>query len=510
MELDYYLSLSQIPSSLVQAQIEFSYLFSGVTVDDPIDELDGPYYNYTLIFTLERTLYHSQLIYSNYSAAGSGYAIGINSSNELFIDYPLRSFSYTFKVRLGNRNCIAIKKAENTFTVFVYDLISGVIKESDSIYVEENDRTLLTNSSTLYFGGNALYEALPQNNSSVKKLYGFFDQLLFISEAIDDSALKIILKGFRPETLTPSVSSSYNFQENYSWESPQLEQYKTYFSTFYNERDKFLHTGSFRNGYSTASETGYFGSGGFTLNISCYTGYSGTCSGGGLTSTGYYNTGMPDSVPKYTYSGYTEIFKNTSNTFTSRRVSLFLSGSEYKFGYNTAYATTSTSTGYASSFDSGYYSGFMFDGTYAELELGLAYGAKTGIAPTGYHRAGVYDFIKNGFKISEYSAPTSFYLNKQPEIGGTVTSGYFYPPVAYSTSSSDILIYDNVIDYTPMDVFGNNTWAKGRFWPGTSRVLDSVYFDNLIIDKEYVETSTGHIYHLQNHTTSGTSFLMNI
>lgn len=512
MELDYYISLANIPDSLVFYKVLYGTSFdfsSNLNVNSYLDDsMDEDRSSYTCFFTFEKRRHHSQILLSNYSAldylgntSKSGYTIGVNNTNELFVDYPRGNFSKTFDIRLGNKNCIAIKKSGNIITVYKYDIISGIIEDSDSIYIEESNINYIDNGH-FTIGGNIDYLALSQNNSSINYFSGYFDQFVFISAALDESLINIVFKGFRPETFSQTITTSFSKSESYRWIDPALESYKSALTSGFNTIDQYLLTGFSSTGRYIAIETGKFGySTNFDIKNVYYTGDF--CDTGVRVYPGSvaedYTGIVPSGATSYTYSGWTNINKLSGRMVVSRAVTLTLSGTGYRFDYDSAYYSQGVSTGYSSSFDYSYYSGLKMDGVFSDRQnLSYLYSGKLR-EPSGYHRIGQYDFVRGAFYIPEYSATGSFYLNGQPEIGGVITGNFIY---INGTSSTDSLIYDNTNNYTPLNG-GDSNYLSGGYYQNSSRVLNSTDFANLLLNVEYYETATGHMYHNNLYQPSG-------
>lgn len=521
MELSYYLDQANIPSDLVVYRynynagtpFNFSANLNSNTLVEDVDELD----DYTFFVTFTRIRYHAQILVGNYTSpdylatpsSKSGYVIGVNSTNELFIDYPRGNFSYTFKIRLGNKNCIAIKKNKNVFTVYKYDIISGVIEDSDSITIEETDLNLLS-YSTISIAGLPLYPSLV---SSVRYFSGFIDQCVFIDDAIDQSLVDIIFKGFRPETLTPTVSQTFIKSSSYSWISPELEQYKSYFDSGFASIDNYLYTGTSLGlpvGSFFGSEAGYFGTATtFEIENSYTTGIDRCSTGTGVTlapTANYYQYDLPSGVPNYSYLGVSTINKYSNRMSVSRSVTLTLSGTGYKFDYNAAYISQSTSTGYASSFDYSYYPNLRMDGVFSDSNDLIWLYSGSYQAPTGYHIPAEYNFVNGSFYAKYRSANSSYYLNGQPVIDGVLSGDYIYITGA---SSTDNLEYDNTQTYTLLSE-GPWNYLTGKFYQNSSRVLESSEYKNLTLNTDYIETSSGHMYHAQNYQPQGNGLLFTL
>lgn len=501
MELNYYLNLANIPEPLIfgkvvygaASSLDFAANLNSNTYE--YDGLDEIVPDYTIFLTFEKRRHHSQYIFGNFgNGAGvySGISVGINNTNEVFIDYPRKNISKVFNIRMGNKNCLALKKSGNVFTLYKYDIISGVIEASDSIYLEESDLDNLS-ENTFTLGGSFSYIALPQNNSSINFFSGFIEQFVMVKASLDESLINIVFKGFRPETLTPSFSTSFTRSESYRWIAPAMETYKTYLSDGFRSIDQYLFTGFSDIGRYISIESGSFGYlTNFDIGSSYYTGDF--CDVGGAIHPGGasgYISAIPFGVPSYDYSGWVNINKLSGRMVISRRVSLSIGGTEYRFDYDSAYYDTRTTTGYSSSFDASYYSGLKMDGVFSH-KTSLSYLFSGQLKePTGYHRRAEYDFVRSSFYIPDYSPVGSFYLNGQPEIYGVISGRYIYITGGLST---DVLIYDNTSDYSPLAI-GEKNYLSGRYYQNSSRVLDSIDYSNLLLNVDYKETSTGHMYH---------------
>ena len=521
MELDYYLSLANIPNSLVSIRtINTEDMLQNLDVNFSYDDSSPLEANYTYFITFEKRRHHSQILISTYSpvdylgAAGpSGYTIGINNTNELFIDYPKRSFSATFNIRLGNKNCIAVKKSGSVFSVYKYDIISGAIESSDSINIEESNINYLDHypGGVMYSFGNPDYIAAQGATPSINYFSGLVDRRLILHAPIDESLIDIIFKGFRPETLTPSTSSSFTRSENYTWLSPELEAYKSYFSDAYRTFDAFLFTGSpgLSTGNFIAIEEAPFSTlDGLEFDVTYLSGIS-RCEAGGFVSPGltatYYYSDVGPGVPNYTYLADVYISKHSGRMSVSREAVMTLSGTGYKFHYNSAYVSQGVTTGYTSFFDVSYYDNLKMDGVYSELTLEYLFSGQLK-TPTGYHIQASYDFSTSSFYAPHNSISSSYYLNGQPEIYGVVNGKYI---TITGSNYNDYLEYDNTSNYATLGA-GPSNYIQGRFYQNSSRVEASPGYRNLRLNSEYIETSTGHMYHLSKSQQSGTTLLFNL
>lgn len=499
MELNYYISQSNIPNSIILYSVLYgsgfynfsTNLSSNSYYDDAL--IDSNIEDYTFFLTYEKLSSTSQILLSSYStnrtgSNDSGYTIGINSSNELFVDYPKEKFCGVFNIKVANKACICIKKVSNILTIYKYDIVSGVIEGKDSITLPGEISDI--NLNPIFIGGSDEYVLLPQNLSSIYFFSGTIDQLLVVTEGLDESLINTIFKGFRPETLTPLVESTYKKSENYFWNSDSLEQYKAYFSDYFNSIDLFLFTGNFRSGYSVGLEEGVFmgqSGNGFEIDISYYTGISGSCSlGDAVPNVGlsgkYYYVDLPLSLPNYSYSGQLEVIKYSDRMSIVRKIYLSTGSNQYNFVYNAGYYSNSTTTGYSSSFSKNYYTGFKMNGVWSDTRnlYGLFSGQK--IEPTGYNRLGEYNFTNNSFYIPEYSPTGTFYLDGNISTG-VISNNFIY----FTSGSSDkILSYDNNINYSLLGISSKNYNISNSFYQRASKVIDeNLKMLNL---NDYIET----------------------
>jgi len=130
------------------------------------------------------------VLLSNYSN-GSGFTLGINKSNRLYIHSPNQA--HTFNVPLSKKNTIALTKAENNFGLYVYNHFSNEA-ESD-IY---SMVSAYENTGYLQLGGNNNYTAVyPTSN-----FQGTVDQIAVVDHALYESTLDSLLSGFKDYSVT--------------------------------------------------------------------------------------------------------------------------------------------------------------------------------------------------------------------------------------------------------------------------------------------------------------------
>lgn len=508
MELSYYLNLANIPQSLIayRSDSEIS-MINNLDVDTSVEELDDGLYNYTLFMTFEKRRHHSQILISNFTSESvDSYTIGINSTNEIFIDFPKSGFCYTFNVRLGNRNCIAVKRNENVFAIYAYDIISGAISQSDSVTIDPNNFGESTEPIRLF---GSLYASLESNNSSIRYFSGTVDQIVIISAPLEESLIKVVFQGFRPETKASTLASSFTKSDRYGWISLGIEPNKQYFDTAYQTIDQYLFTGSFPTGAFIAYETGVFGSSTeFVINNAYYTGVNRVTTGvsvsPGLTAT-YYSGTIPPGVTNYSYTSTVSIHKYSGRMSVSREVSLTNGGNTYRFDYNSAYIAATQSTGLSSSFDAGYYENFKMDGVYSDSSiLFLTKGDLQ--TPTGYHLLGEYDFSRGSFYVPYHAADSSYYLDGFQENSGVLNGNYL---TITGAGSNNRLEYDNTNGYTIITT-GPSNYLEGSFFQRSSRVIEVSNYRYLTIDSEYLETTAGNMYHLSKNQATGTTLLFSL
>lgn len=513
MELTYYLNQANIPQNLIHNQIDYGIgydLVSNLNTNTESLELDYDNINknYTFFLTFEKRRHHAQILLSNFiSTVIGGYTIGINSTNEIFFDCPRLGFSYIFDIKLGNRNCICIKRQENIISVYKYDVISGVLESHDSVIVNSDDDYLEVDVIHLF--GHLSYPLIASNKSSIGYFSGFVDQMVVISEPIDQSLIEVVFQGFRPEVNASTLASSFTKSDRYGWISPGIEPNKQYFDTAYQTIDQYLFTGSFPTGAFIAYETGVFGSSTeFVINNAYYTGVNRVTTGisvnPGLTAT-YYSGTIPPGVTNYSYASTVSIHKYSGRMSVSREVSLTNGGNTYRFDYNSAYIAATQSTGLSSSFDAGYYENFKMDGVYSDSSiLFLTKGDLQ--TPTGYHLLGEYDFSRGSFYVPYHAADSSYYLDGFQENSGVLNGNYL---TITGAGSNNRLEYDNTNGYTIITT-GPSNYLEGSFFQRSSRVIEVSNYRYLTIDSEYLETTAGNMYHLSKNQATGTTLLFSL
>lgn len=515
MELNYYISLANIPDSLIYKKVLYGESFDFVAnlfVDTYLDDsLDESFPDYTCFLTFEKRRHHSQVLLSNFDG-NNGYTIGINATNELFIDYPKKGVSFTSSIRFGNKNCLAIKKSSNYFTIYKYDIISGVFSDYESFSIQENTLSNL-DLSGLYIGGRLEYTTHPTAQSSVKYFSGNIDQFLFIAAVLDESIINIIFNGFKPLTFTPVISSNFTKSESFRAIDTSLAPYETYLLSGFRQIDQNLFTGFALTGLFGAEEQGRFGISNKYSITGLYYSAQDFCTNLGLsfspTPDGlseFYLANLPGSIPAYSYSGVTKINKFTDRIAISRRVTLTLSGTGYRLDYDSAYYSTATSTGYTTGTNESYYTQFKMNGVFSDdYSLEILYSGQLK-APTGYHIPGQYDFVQMSFYVPQSITTSSYYLNGQPEIYGVKTNSYIF---ITGSGPGDYLEYDNTNNYAALGG-GPASYIVGDFYPKSSRVLESDTYNNLILNTDYIETSSGNLYHGATSQNTGQQFLFNL
>lgn len=515
--------------------------------------------NYTFFFTFEsyksQNHFKSQIILTDFRKITEegddfkAYILGVNSNNELFISNPLNSSLHTFGLKLGNKNCIVLKKMQNTFFVYLFDVISNTIQETE-VFVMLDEPNYKIDDIYLLSPGGDIYK------NSFEYFKGKIDKYVFTPAILDHPSVLMILKGFRKyydeSELQEIEEQAYlGSERSHSWGPEISKNHFLYgktskFIETFSKLDSGISTSNFRYGYSRGIEEGYINPGTLELSVGYYTGITGDLTFGGFIS----GTGLSlqisndsSSTPNYSYISYLEINKkqDSQSTLISRKVCFSGQGNfgnlnsepEYVLAYEALYRIKTPRESYAvGGLDSGYYSGFKFDGIFAYQNIysghaetrGVTYigigGNKDDIAATGYHKASLYDSFLKKFYMPENNKkkPEKIYL-KGVEINGNIDAidgFYFTPSVSVQFNPKDSIVYHNNNITGKIDsnrTANQNNYIIGKFWPRTSDITvgsTNTVINHLLIDTDYRETTTGNIYHGKNITKRGEFFIASL
>ncbi len=207
MELNYFISESKEASlserdkwldtsslNLRSFTRDKSYILTGIS----------GYSDFSLFFTFHKKDNKAGSILSNiHSDSSRGFSLNFNDNNELFLysKYSDNSDCYTFSnIRLAEKNCLAVIKAEQQISIFNYDLDSKTIYKKEAFSFAD---------STNISGGNFFigYNTGLFNNISLSGISGVFDQLVCFDSPLEESDYNYIFSGFLP--LQGSFSTEY-------------------------------------------------------------------------------------------------------------------------------------------------------------------------------------------------------------------------------------------------------------------------------------------------------------
>ena len=441
--------------------------------------------NFTAILTFNKSGSGAQIILSNHYSAG-GFTFGLDAGNFLYVDcnYPSNE-SYSFrKVNLSSKNCIALRRSENTFSVVKYDPISRVIESSEAFIFSPNQVLNAGGLETSLAGNSYGYSSI----YGVNYFNGTVDQFVYCSGSVEDSYLLDFFSGFLPLTKTPSVSSTYSLSdESYRFPDSLYSGNYSFISTYFNS----LNTGILSNlgtGRWIGSASGIVNSTSMTGQVSYSTGIN-SCYGTGVYySMNYSGVGGGGSV---TFTDTISVVRNSSYSTISHNVKFLSGGNYYRVDYDASYSNL-ISTSYSWTEDSGYYSGFRMDGIVSDRVSSLALGHDTGVAPTGFNLQGLYDSASDLFYVPGFNTG-AVYLTGRRYLSGYTVSDSLVDILTETENGLQNMVADNSTGV----VFLNSgvTSATGKFYPGSAQAFSGVYPSGRMKKGDYKETSLYHLYH---------------
>lgn len=504
MELQYYIDQTPIDADDIKGIFPYPAALdfvSNTTDNLYFTEITNSYsdVDLTCLFTFYRRRADSEILLSKATATG-GWTFGVTSGNFLYVDCLESGESHVFqKIFLGTKNCVVLKKSGQTFVVYKYDIVSGVIVNEESVTLSSDT---LDESTTITIAGNYYYTT---TETSIKYFNGAFDQLLYISEALDKAYILDLLLGFEPRDKTLSSTTSYEVvSQSLRFPDNQLSLYSSYFQSYFSELNSGLLTGVTGAGKWNGLSTGYHSTAQFETLLSLGTGLNACSNSGIVYSYLYTGAGIPD-IATTNISDTVRISRNSNFVNISHNVVTSLSGVNKRVDCDTVYKQNSSSS-YVWSVSGIYYTGFKMDGVNTLLDpLKLDLYRNEDTTPNLYNKVGVYNNTDNSFNVPDF-IPGRIYLNGQEElyyalIGSNIS---FYS--TYDSTSS--VIYDNGYSLTGLHSRATGTYLTGNFYQNASILFSSGSTSGrLRLGKDYIETSQYHLYYKKDTQPSATGIL---
>lgn len=495
MEFNYYFQNSVLDSGSLATFWEYPATISGdFSLNNPnvgtypYDQIIGRPLaitsadDFTLFFTFESGFiqspswyeYRMQGLLCASNPSTQGWSIGLLPSNKLYIYSP--SGSYTFdSINLATKNCICIKKAGRSFSVYTYDLISKKINQEQTITLK-SDFSL--GNSTVYFGYDVALGGVTAAAYAFS-WYGSVDQLALINRAIGKSYIEYLFQGFEYKTISSSTSYTNSLIDS-SWRPDNNLIPTGYLSIFTSMSDNFLTYADLNLGKNSVSVSFSGNISGLILSGSSVPGYtSDSCSSTGSfatfshTSTSGIVSGMAtsgwwveDSILYNSYrAGYSGNYRD--EMFISHNFSINTpTGSIYRASYDSLYYLSDPNTVYSVSYDDTDLGDFFFDGAYVNEFNGGVFllASNSGGAPTGVNLIGDFNTVSGLFSVIEQSG-YYYYNGLRASPSGLVKTGEYIDLISYSEVGSDRLIYDMYDSLIPLNLTSSGT-ASGKFYPG--------------------------------------------
>ncbi len=461
--------------------------------------------HFTAFCTFNKNLNNAQILLSNHFNNEGGWTIGIDDGNFLFVDCRLPyDQNHTFRnINLGNKNCLVIKRSENIFSIYKYDLLSRDFESTETFVFNPGAVLNAASNPDTNLAGNADYIGAHVNNA-INYFNGTVEQFVYISGAIEDSYLLNLLSGFQPYTLVDNGSNGFILED---------------------EVFRFPHGGAIQNNFQFLS--GYF----FGINSVIaagslpegnWIGYvTGNFSAASLEATGSYVTGFNSCYGTGTYFNHTTVGLGVANvgvgTFvdTARvaRTSNYItishnlvvnatgfSPSPFNVDHDTYYSLGDMPD-YSLVLDESYYEGFRMHGARVARDGGGQGGGGmgqvhlstvTGLGPTGANIQAVFDNSETKFYLNKFSNGQIYYT------GGKLTGNYsinnsYLTITGQNQISTHYVTYDNSI--INQFIGTGIDFVTGRFFPNTSIFHSGIFPSGRLLKTQYKETSTGHLYH---------------
>lgn len=504
MELQYYIDQTPIDQSLVRWTQTSTLSFAGNALINAMNQNISGSSNdtdFTIILTAKRVRIDGESLVSKYdlSTFARGFALCYSYGNFLFLKVADgQSFIFN-EINLAEKNCIFFKKSGNTFTVGKYDVISSTILQEQVIVVRSD---YLDCEDEVYIAGD-------YGLDSGKWFSGDVEQGFYYADSIDKNYLLDILKGFRPESKSQTISNSHILLSYNTRVSSGEAALTSYFSSYFSGINSVLASGFWSTGKWVGAANGYLNPTKIESLVNLTTGLNG-CEGGEDLHYSYLYTGagtaltgvFTDTVRMTRNSSYVSISHSLEITgnFTGRKKI----DADYVYQYS---GTTSTSL----TTNVSDYSGFYFDGV-LRYESGtpvLYVGTSYPVGPTGFNKRGLYDGVDGRTLVEDFiEYPVGqIYLNGIAQTVYTLESGRitFQDP----SLSTDRVIYDNAPNPTIMK-YGEVFWATGRFQDNSSVVFRAEDFSRIELNIDYIETSKYHAYHSGRIQPSGQQLLFTL
>lgn len=204
-------SFSDGPNALFYSQPDKSIWVNDILVNS-LPSSFNPSFS-CLLFSLNREGQEGGILYSTQAndVTPSGYSIGFNDNNELFVHAESEDdffFEVFDEINLSSKNIIAATKSDNLFSILQYDFLSDSFSEQSVLINTEAN----VNSNYSSIGGNNYFSL---NFEAPNRLIGEMDYVSLINEIPNQSTLKELLRSLVPANST-TVSSFEIINQEFS------------------------------------------------------------------------------------------------------------------------------------------------------------------------------------------------------------------------------------------------------------------------------------------------------
>lgn len=493
----YYLAKTDLLPSLSDAWLEPATIEGNFLVNSTgflTRRLINSGEDFTLIVTTDR------LISSNNSGAvgilkGDNWSFGIDSSNFFFVNSKKESYTFD-QITLGKKNCFALAKNGNGFTVTKYNVPSQEIENSQTQYFTPASQPT----------GTGLIFAEPPSVTGVRNFYGTVDQLVLFNQPLADDNLSTLFSGFLKQTViytppptTPSLKYvNWEGDFNITTQARNLflsgaTLFAEDFPTYISNSNTYYGTIDFINGPSYEAL--------FQVDSSPI---QQLCPSDGLEEFGYEvigpATGLPSLIIAPAYINYQQ-FADSLYSFDFSQVTPGLS-------LNLTYGFTGSTSAVVAQ-NTGYYSGFYMYGIVSPE----AHATMLASFPTGYqyvNKLGAFDVVFGHYLAPGAISNDRVFLDGVPETGYSLSGDYLDILNLVETNENQ-LIYDQVNQSgIVLQFFNTKNFSTGQFFPKTAAgFTGDQSFAGMwrVLQPEFIETHPYHLYHGKEiPTVSGTNY----
>jgi hypothetical protein len=417
-------------------------------------------------------------------AADTNWAFGIDASNFPFVASTAEAYTFE-EITLGEKNCLALSKNENAFTLTSFNIPAQQIESQQTKFFTPQSN--LTGTG-IHFGGGGFQPYLS------KYFYGTIDQMALYNQVLTNDSLLTIFSGFLHQTIIYIPLPEINELQNISWQGTggmtagQINLISGAANYFVGDALLTPRTGNHYGNLILNNTTGY-NSTNYLDETELYNAICPTDNVSPMGTTHFLGTqtGLPSFISADVYTNFRLDGNYFSFDFSETIPNLFLE-LDYKYvGGQSSFVAQNT----------GYYTGFVMNGVVMQNAEALALAT----FPSGFgkiNKMGTFDVVQNYFKTPGALANDRVFLDGLPETGYSLSGDYIDISNIIETNENQ-LIYDQVSESgLYLQMFNLNDFATGKFYPKTAVVFTGTQSFSEIYRiplGEFLETHPYHLYH---------------